>query len=80
MKSKDIRSAVKSKFESGDGPTKTFRDLDGIVSLPTIHLWIRILRQTGDIDSSYSPGRSRTVQTKSSISKVKHCLKKAQSF
>ena len=61
-------------------PCQHFRELDRIVSLPTIHLWIRMLRYTGHTDSSYSPGRSRTVRTKISISKVKHCLKKAQSF
>ena len=33
MKSKDIQKAVKIKFENGDGPTKIYHDLAGVVSL-----------------------------------------------
>jgi major membrane immunogen (membrane-anchored lipoprotein) len=36
MKSKDMQAAVKNKYEKGDGPTKIYRHLGGVVSLPTI--------------------------------------------
>ena len=36
MKSEDIETAVKNNHENGDGPTKIFRDLGGVVSLTTI--------------------------------------------
>ena len=67
--------AVKNKFESGDGPAKIFRDLGGAVSLPTIHRWIRMLKDTGSIDLSRPPGRTSTIRTKASITKVKRHVK-----
>ena len=70
MKSKDLQTAVKNKYENGDGPTKFYRDLGGVVSLRTIKLWIQMLNKTGSIDLSHLPGRS----TKANISKVKYRL------
>jgi inhibitor of nuclear factor kappa-B kinase subunit alpha len=74
MKSKDLQTAVKNKHENGDGPTKIFRDLGGVVSLTTIKSWIQMLNKTGSISLSYSSGRPRTVRTKANISKVKYRL------
>ena len=71
MKGRDAKTAVKYKYENGDGPTKIFRDLGGIVSLPTIKIWIERIKNTASISMSYSPGRSRTARTKSNILKVK---------
>ncbi|CAF5187112.1 unnamed protein product, partial [Rotaria magnacalcarata] len=31
-----MQKVVKTKFENGDGPTKIYRDLAGVVSLQTI--------------------------------------------
>lgn len=76
MKSKDVQTAVKNKFENGDGPAKIYHDLAGVVSLQTIKIWIRMLRTTGAINLTTPPGRPRTVRTKSSISKVKERLKR----
>jgi transposase len=74
MKSKDLQTAVKNKYKNGDGPAKIYRDLGGVVSLPTIKLWIKMMKNTGSINLSYSHGRPRTVRTKSNISKVKSRL------
>jgi transposase len=69
MKSKDIQKAVKNKYENGDGPTKIYRNLGGIVSLRTIKLWIQMIKNTGSIKLLSPPGRPRTVRTKANISK-----------
>lgn len=74
MKSKDLQKAVKNKYENGDGPTKMYRDLDGVVSLRTVKLWIQMINNIGSINLSHLPGRPRTARTKSNISKVKHRL------
>jgi hypothetical protein len=39
MKSKDMQTAVKHKYENGDHPTKNYRDLGGVVPLRTIQSW-----------------------------------------
>ncbi len=74
MKSKDMRAAVKNKYENGDGPTKMYRDLGGVVSLPTIKLWIKKIKSIGSINMSYSSGCPRTIRTKANILKVKSRL------
>ena len=74
MKSKDLQLALKNKYENGDGPTKIYRDLSGVVSLRTIKLWVKMLNQTGSVDLSHSPGLPRRVRTKANISKVKYRL------
>ncbi len=71
MESKEIQAAVKNKYENGDEPTKIFRDLGGVMSLQTIKLWIKMIRETGSINLAYSPGRPRAIRTKSNILKVK---------
>jgi hypothetical protein len=43
MKSKDVQTTVKNKYENGDGPTKIYRDLADVVSLQTIELWTKII-------------------------------------
>ena len=74
MKSKDIQNVVNIKYENGDGLTKIYHDLVGIVSLQTIKLWIKMINNIGSINLSSPPGRPRTARTKANILKVKHCL------
>ena len=74
MKSKDIQKIVSSKYEKGEGPTKIFRDLNGAVGLRTLKRWCIMLRDTGSIELSSSPGRPRIVRTKGTITKVKNRL------
>ena len=74
MKSQDLRTAVKNKYENGDGPAKIFCDLGGVVSKRTINSWIRMLKTTGSVNLSYSSGRPRSVRTKVNISEVKRRL------
>ena len=71
MKSKDLRTAVKIKFENGDGPAKIFRELGRVVSKRTIHLWIKMIKGTGSIDLLKPPGRPRTIRTKANMQKAK---------
>ena len=54
MKSKDFQNLVLSKYQSGDGPTKIFRDLNGSVSLRVIERWCKAVRDTGSIKSTDS--------------------------
>ncbi|CAF1332937.1 unnamed protein product [Rotaria magnacalcarata] len=70
MKSKDMQKVVKTKFENGDGPTKIYRDLAGVVSLQTI----KKIRNTGSIELSSPPGRPRTTRTKANILEAKQHL------
>ncbi len=74
MKSKDPQTVVKNKYENGDGPTKIYRDLAGVVFLTTIKSWIQMLNKTGSISLTYSPERPRTVRTKTNISIAKRRL------
>ena len=74
MKSKDIQKIVSSKYEKGEGPTKIFGDLNGAVGLLTLKRWCIMLRDTGSIELSSSPGRPRIVRTKGTITKVKNRL------
>ena len=46
MKSKEVQKVVKTKYENGDGPAKTYRDLAGAVSLSAFKLWIKIINTT----------------------------------
>ena len=63
VKSKDLQTAVKNKYENGDGSTKIYRDLCGVVSLRTVKLWIRMINNTGSINLSYSSGHPHTART-----------------
>lgn len=78
MKHKDLRNIVKIKCENGDGPMKIFRDLSGAVSLTQIKWWLRLIRETGDIDLSKPPGGQRTARTNANFKKVKNILSKAK--
>ena len=68
LKSKDLRTTVKNKFENGDRPAKIFRDLGGVVSKRT---WIKMIKDTGSIELLKLPGRPRTIWTKVNIQKAK---------
>ncbi|CAF3280012.1 unnamed protein product [Rotaria socialis] len=71
MKSKDLRNVVLLKYENGDRPSKIFHDLAGAISLRTIWRWIKMIKDTGAIDLSTPPGRTRTARTTGNIKKVK---------
>ena len=75
MKSKDLQAVVENKYENGDGPAKIYRDLGGVVSERTINLWIKMIKSTGSVNLSQSPGHPRTVRTEANISKAKWCLR-----
>ena len=76
MKSKDLRNVVLSKYESGDGPTKIFRDLNGALGLRTIKRWCKVIQETGSCDPLHALGRPRIVRTKEIIEKVKNRVKR----
>ena len=80
MKSKDIQKLVSSKYEKGEGPTKIFHDLNGVVGLRTLKRWCIMLRDTGPIELSSSPGRPRIARTKGTITKVKNRLQQNKSI
>ncbi|CAF4432281.1 unnamed protein product [Rotaria magnacalcarata] len=63
MKSKDLQKLVFCKYEQGDGPTKIFRDLNGFVGLRTVNRWCKMIRGTGSIQLSTSPGAPRLART-----------------
>ena len=72
MKSKDLQKLVLSKYEKGKGPSEIFRHLNGALCLRTVKRWRKMIRETGSIELSTSPGRSGTIRTKEPIKKVKH--------
>ena len=59
MKSKDFQNLVLSKYQNGNGPTKSFRDLNGSVSLWTIEWWCKAVRDAGSINLSSPLDRQR---------------------
>jgi hypothetical protein len=63
MKSEDIQTAVKNKYENSDGLAKIYHDLTEVFSLQTIKLWIKIIKNTGSIDLSSPPGCPSTIRT-----------------
>jgi inhibitor of nuclear factor kappa-B kinase subunit alpha len=79
MKSKDLQNLVLSKYETGDRPTKIFRDLNGAIGLRTIERWCKSICDTSCINLTKPPGRSRTIRTKSAIKKVKHRVERRKS-
>ena len=76
MNSKDFQNLELSQYQSGDGQTKIFRDLNGFVSLRTIERWCKAVRVTGSINLSSPPGRQRTIRTKGAIQKITHGLER----
>ena len=68
MKSKDIQTVVKTKYENGDGWEKIHRDLVETLSLCTITIWIKMINITGSITLSSPAGCPSTVHTK-----ARHC-------
>ena len=79
MKSKDVQKFLLSKYEKDDGTTKTFKDLNGTISLSTIERWYRRIRQSGSINLSKLPGHPRIIRTKGAIEKVKTRLNRHNS-
>ena len=71
MKGKDIQKLVLPKYENDEDPSEISQRLNGTVGLITIKCWCKIVRETGTIQLSKSPGRLRTVRTKESIRKMK---------
>lgn len=43
MKSKEMQTIVKNKYENPDEPAKIYRDLSRIVSLGTMKSWVHII-------------------------------------
>ena len=74
MKSKDLQKLVLSKHEKDGGPSEIFRHLTGALCFRTVKRWCKMIRETGSIELSASPGRSDIIRTKKSIKKVKHRL------
>jgi hypothetical protein len=74
MKSEDLLKVVTLKHQNGDYPTKIFHDLNGVLSLPTIKRWCKMIDETGFINLTTPPGPPCTVQTEDAIKKVKQKL------
>ena len=69
MQSKDLQKLLLSKYEKGEGPSEIFRHLNDALCLRTVKRWCKMIRETGSIELSISPGCSRTIRTKESIKK-----------
>jgi transposase len=76
MKNRVLQDLVLSKYQNGEGPSKIFHDLSSSVSLRTVERWCKMIKETGSIKLSCSPGRPRTARTKINIQKVKTRLKR----
>jgi hypothetical protein len=71
MNCEDLQKVVTLKHQNGDYSTKIFRDLNGVLSLPTIKKWCKMIDETGSINLTIPPGPSRTVRTEHAIKNVK---------
>ena len=68
-----IRKLIKSYIESGFDAPKIYKMLNKTVSRATVYRWVARITKNG-ISSKTSPGRPRTVRTKSFIAKIKRNL------
>ena len=68
-----IRKLIKSYIESGFDAPKIYKMLNKTVSRATVFRWVARITKNG-ISSKTSPGRPRTVRTKSFIAKIKRNL------
>jgi hypothetical protein len=50
VKTKDMQTTIKNKYETDDGPGKTYRDFSGVVSKRTINWWIKMINDIDSID------------------------------
>ena len=80
MKSKDVQKIVQSKYEKDETPSEVYHDLNGALGLRTIKRWFRMIRSTGSIALSASPGGPRLVRTTGDIEKVKDRLERNTSI
>ena len=46
MKSKDLQKLVLSKYQNGDGPSKIFADIKGVIGFRTINRWCQMIRES----------------------------------
>ena len=69
MISEDLQKVVAVKYQSGDYPTKIFRDLNGTLGLTTIKRCCKMIDETGVLNLTSPPGPPRTVRTKDAIKK-----------
>jgi hypothetical protein len=71
MKNKDLQRVVFSKYQDGDRPTKTYRDLNRAIGLSAIERWCKSIREHGSVKLTSPPDRPRTIRTKGAIKKIK---------
>ena len=74
MKHKVLQQVVFCKYEDGDDPTRTFRDLNGCLGLSTIKKWCKMIRDTGSTQLSTPSGDLRFARSSETIQEVKHKL------
>ncbi len=68
-----IRKLIKYYIESGFDAPKIYKMLNKTVPRATVYRWVSRITKNG-ISSKTSPGRPRTVRTKSFIAKIKRNL------
>ena len=76
MKSKDLQKLVLSKYQNGDGPSKIFADIKGVIGFRTINRWCQMIRETGSIELKCPSGGPRSVRTNTNIQKIRNRLKR----
>ncbi|CAF1415797.1 unnamed protein product [Adineta ricciae] len=74
MKNEYLQKVVFRKYEDGGGLTKIFRDPNRSLGLNTIKRWCKMIRDTGCIQLSTTPGAPCLARTRKTIRKVKHKL------
>ena len=76
MESKDFQKVALSKYQTGDTPTKVYRDLNDGVGLTMIERWCQMIGRSGSIQLSSLLGDPSVIRTKTNIQKVKTCLRR----
>jgi len=69
MKSKALQKVVTVKHQNGNYPTKSFRDLNGVISLSTIERWCTMIDETGFTHLTTLSGPPRTIRTEEATTK-----------
>ena len=75
MKSKDLQKLVLSKYENGDGPSKIFNGINGVVGFCTINQWCKMIRETDLIQLTRPSGRPMISSNKGEHSKSQKPIK-----
>ena len=66
---KDLKKLVLSRYEKGESSSEIFLHWSGALCPRIVRRWCKIIRESGSLELSTSPGRSLIIRTKELIKK-----------